>query len=144
MDFIAKNGDISEIARIGNMAGADRIVVTSIMRYSPKNTQRQVGDRMITSNEFNATIVIKVIDPATSRVVLSRNVVFNRHKLTGNAGMQTHINMIASKSVSLINKLSGKVSKQRVSRNKEQAVSRTEEDINNKFEKLGSKSNDDW
>ncbi|TXK95123.1 hypothetical protein BMR11_14165 [Methylococcaceae bacterium CS5] len=144
MEFIAKNGDISEIARIGNMAGADRIVITSVMHYSPEKRHRKVGDMTIISNEFNATIAIKVIDPATSRVVLSRNVVFNRHKLTGKAGIQAHINMIANKSVLLINKLSGKVPKQKYSHNRGHTVSRTEKEINQKFEKLRSKSNNDW
>ena len=143
MDFITKNGDISEIARIGNMAGADRIVVTTIMRYAPKSTKRKVGDRTITSNEFNATVAIKVIDPATSQIVLSRNVVFNRHKLTGNAGMQTHISLIARKSASLINNLSGNSPKRTAPHNRA-TVKSTEKEIKQKFEKLRSKSNDDW
>ena len=143
MDFITKNGDISEIARIGNMAGADRIIVTTIMRYAPKSTKRKVGDRTITSNEFNATVAIKVIDPATSQIVLSRNVVFNRHKLTGNAGMQTHISLIARKSASLINNLSGNSPKRTAPHNRA-TVKSTEKEIKQKFEKLRSKSNDDW
>jgi hypothetical protein len=147
MNFIAENGDISEIARIGNMAGTDRIVITTVMHYSPQSTQRIVGERTITSNELNATVSIKVIDPATSQVVLSRNVAFNHHKLSGATNMQTHINLIASKAASMINRFSGNKMKSNRSNARPSSVltvKQTKKEIDQNVEKLRSKSNDDW
>jgi curli biogenesis system outer membrane secretion channel CsgG len=147
MHFISKNGDMSEIARIGNMAGADLIVISTVKKYSPTSKDRKVGNRIVTSSMLNAIISVKVVDPATTQVVLSRNVVIKGNRFAGKVGMQTYVDFIAEKVALLIESISGKKQVGKFSYNyssRAQHVNKIEKDIDKKFKKMRSESNDDW
>lgn len=147
MNFISQNSNISEISRIGNMAGADRIVITTVKQYSPSSTQRKVGDRTITSSRLNAIVSLKVVDPASTNVLLSRNVVIKDHMFPGSVGSGTYVALMADKIARYIDatsKNSKTSNKKHSSGSRGSSIKKTEKEVNKRIEKLKNESNDDW
>ena len=148
MNFISANGDLSEIARLGNMAGADRIVITSIEKYTSEEKERKVADRIIKKNLLTAKITLKIIDPATTRVVLSRNITVNRKSFNGELSIEKHIAYIGGRVSNAIGTTTGKRSHARGNRaerkRETQSVEKAEKEANAKYNKLKEESNEDW
>lgn len=82
LGFIASgNSAVEELSRLGNQVGADLLVITEITNYVVNNTERQVGNRTVVRSELNAEIRVKVINPATTQVVVSDIVSISGHRV---------------------------------------------------------------
>lgn len=146
MALVSKSGDIAELSRIGNIAGADRLLVSKVVRYRVSDSERSVGGVVVKSNELNATLNMKLIDPATSKVIYSESVRINRHKLPGPRDMNEHIRIIGSKAANAIVREFGGSMKARSGRLKKSrdAVNDASKLVQKQFIQLEEKANDDW
>jgi len=75
------NSPISELARLGNTAGADIMVVSEIISYSQELERKQLGSQTIERTVFNAEISVKVINVATTDILLSQRFPFRKLKI---------------------------------------------------------------
>lgn len=75
------NSPISELARLGNTAGADIMVVSEIISYSQELVRKQLGTQTIERTVFNAEISVKVINVATTDILLSQRFPFRKLKI---------------------------------------------------------------
>jgi curli biogenesis system outer membrane secretion channel CsgG len=82
LGFVASgNSPVEELSRLGNQVGADLLVITEISNYIVNNSERQVGNRTLERIELNAEVRVKVINPATTEVVISDIVSINGHRV---------------------------------------------------------------
>jgi len=82
LNFVASgNSPVSELARLGNTAGADTVVISEIVSYSQELDRRQLGNQTIERTVFNAEIAVKVIDVATTNILFSQRFPFRNQKI---------------------------------------------------------------
>ncbi|KFZ30640.1 hypothetical protein IDSA_08900 [Pseudidiomarina salinarum] len=88
------NSSVEELARLGNHVGADVLLITEISDFSEQITERKVGDRVINRAILNAIVTVKMIDPATTQVLLS-DVVTLRNRRMQQTETAAYANVIA-------------------------------------------------
>lgn len=71
---------ISEMARIGNAAGADFMLITELVSFDRAEEQSQLAGRSISRSVFNADVSVKVIEVASTNIMFSRVIPFQRLK----------------------------------------------------------------
>lgn len=72
LGFIASgNSPIEELSRLGNQVGADLLVIAEMSQYQVTTNERQVGNRTLERSELSTEVRIKIINPATSQIVVS-------------------------------------------------------------------------
>jgi hypothetical protein len=77
----AGNSPISELARLGNTAGADIMVVSEIISFDQINEKKKLGAQVLERTVFNAEVSVKVINVATTNMMLSQRVPFRKMKI---------------------------------------------------------------
>lgn len=82
LGFVASgNSPVEELSRLGNQVGADLLVITEIENYSVNITARQAGNRTLERSELSAEVHVKVINPATTQIVVSEIVSISGHRV---------------------------------------------------------------
>ena len=75
------NSPISDLARLGNTAGADIMIVSEIIAFNQELEQKQLGTQVIKRTVFNAEISVKVINVATTNILLSQRFRFRKLRI---------------------------------------------------------------
>lgn len=71
---------VKEMARLGNTAGADLMIITEILSLNVKIETRTVGGNVLERHVFDAEVSTTVIDTATTNIVASKRVSLRKQK----------------------------------------------------------------
>ena len=106
----AGNNSMTEMARIGNLAGADFMLVTEFEKLSSEVEERKVGNNVIIRQNFNGSANFKVIEVATSNIISSGSVPIRKLKFKKDNSLSQFSDKISvSVSRQITRKLGGKV-----------------------------------
>lgn len=75
------NANVNELAKIGQQAGADFLLIPVIDRFEKKQDIRQIGDRKIERDVFNIKMTTRLIEVATSNLITTRSFPIRNQKL---------------------------------------------------------------
>ena len=106
----AGNNSMTELARVGNLAGADFMLVMEFEKLSSKVEEKTVGDNVIVRQVFNGSANFKVIEVATSNIVSSGKVPVRRLKFKKDNGVSQFSGKVSDLvSRRIVRKLGGNV-----------------------------------
>lgn len=142
----AGNNSMSEMARIGNLAGADFMLVTEFEKLSSEVEERKVGNNLIVRQKFNGSANFKLIEVATSNIISSGSVPIRRLKFKKDNSLSLFSDKISiSVSRQITRKIGGKVNvSSGGSANDTQNVRNAEKRADESMKKLEESVKDDW
>jgi len=144
LNFISKNGDVSERARLGNQVGADQLILTQILRFHARKVNKKVGNKNFSKFFIDADVVVKVLDPATSVVLKSKKVIL-RHEISlknSNTGYSKLLSYHVLRFIDPKNKLVSSYAKAYQAQQRDFALIRTE--VHKNFKRMEDKHENDW
>ena len=139
------NNSMTELARVGNLAGADFMLVLEFETLSMSEQEKTVGGNKIKRQVFNGAANYKLIEVATSNIVSSGSVPIRKMKFrseSGLAGLSSKVTQKVTKKI--VRKLKATISDEAMmasqddSQNVKDATKRAEDSMN----KLKSAKND--
>ena len=142
----AGNNSMTEMARIGNLAGADFMLVVEFEKLSAEIEEKKVGNNLIVRQKFNGSANFKVIEVATSNIVSSGSVPIRRLKFKKESGISQFSDKVSlSVSRQITRKMGGKISNASLSsaddtKNVRDAEKRADESM----KKLEESVKNDW
>ena len=140
----AGNNSMTEMARIGNLAGADFMLVTEFEKLSSKFEEKKVGNNVISRQIFNGSANFKVIEVATSNIISSGSIPIRKLKFKKDSSLSQFSNKVSvNVSKKITRKLGGKVTNSATiddTQNVRDAEKRAEASMN----KLKESVKDDW
>ena len=142
----AGNNSMTELARVGNLAGADFMLVMEFEKLSSKVEEKTVGENVIVRQVFNGSANFKVIEVATSNIVSSGKVPVRRLKFKKDNGVSQFSGKVSDLvSRRIVRKLGGNVSNASLgggddSQNVKKAAERAEA----RLKKLEEEVKNDW
>jgi curli biogenesis system outer membrane secretion channel CsgG len=83
--IMAGNSPIKELARVGQTAGADIMVISEFSSLSSKRSDKKLGARTISRIVYNGKFTIKFIDVATMNIILTKNVSIKKRRFKSNS-----------------------------------------------------------
>ena len=140
------NNSMTELARVGNLAGADFMLVMEFEKLSSKVEEKTVGENVIVRQVFDGSANFKVIEVATSNIVSSGKVPVQRLKFRKDNGVsQFSVKVSDLVSRRIVRKLGGNVSNASLgggddSQNVKKAAERAEA----RLKKLEEEVKNDW
>jgi len=141
----AGNNSMTEMARIGNLAGADFMLVTEFEKLSSKVEERKVGNNMIIRQNFNGSANFKVIEVATSNIISSGSVPIRKLKFKKDNSLSQFSDKISvSVSRQITRKLGGNVNAGGASGDDTQNVRNAQKRADESMKKLEESVKDDW
>jgi hypothetical protein len=81
MGTISKSGNMEELAKLGNQAGGDLMLVPVIEKFKYKLDSREIGGQTIERTVYSVTLSTKVIEVATSNIVDAKNFPIRNKKI---------------------------------------------------------------
>ena len=137
---------MSEMARIGNLAGADFMLVTEFEKLSSEVEEKKVGNNLIVRQKFNGSANFKLIEVATSNIISSGSVPIRRLKFKKDNSLSLFSDKISiSVSRQITRKIGGKVNvSSGGSANDTQNVRNAEKRADESMKKLEESVKDDW
>jgi len=81
MGAISKSGNMEELAKLGNLAGGDLMLVPVIEKFKHRLDSREIGGQTIERTVYNVTLSTKVIEVATSNIVDAKNFPIRNKKI---------------------------------------------------------------
>ena len=81
MGTISKSGNMEELAKLGNQAGGDLMLVPVIETFNYKLDSREIGGQTIERTVYNVPLSTKVIEVATSNIVDAKNFPIRNKKI---------------------------------------------------------------
>ncbi len=81
MGAISKSGNMEELAKLGNKAGGDLMLVPVIEKFKYRLDSREIGGQTIERTVYNVTLSTKVIEVATSNIVDAKNFPIRNKKI---------------------------------------------------------------
>ena len=81
MGAISKSGNMEELAKLGNQAGGDLMLVPVIEKFKYRLDSREIGGQTIERTVYNVTLSTKVIEVATSNIVDAKNFPIRNKKI---------------------------------------------------------------
>lgn len=81
MGAISKSGNMEELAKLGNKAGGDLMLVPVIEKFKYRPDSREIGGQTIERTVYNVTLSTKVIEVATSNIVDAKNFPIRNKKI---------------------------------------------------------------
>ena len=142
----AGNNSMTELARVGNLAGADFMLVMEFEKLSSKVEEKTVGENVIVRQVFDGSANFKVIEVATSNIVSSGKVPVRRLKFKKDNGVSQFSGKVSDLvSRRIVRKLGGNVSNASLgggddSQNVKKAAERAEA----RLKKLEEEVKNDW
>ena len=142
----AGNNSMTELARVGNLAGADFMLVMEFEKLSSKVEEKTVGENVIVRQVFDGSANFKVIEVATSNIVSSGKVPVRRLKFKKENGVSQFSGKVSDLvSRRIVRKLGGNVSNASLgggddSQNVKKAAERAEA----RLKKLEEEVKNDW
>ena len=73
LGIISSNGNMQELAKLGNKAGGDLMLIPIIDKFKYRIDRREIGAQIIERTVYDVTLSIKVIEVATSNIVDTKN-----------------------------------------------------------------------
>ena len=142
----AGNNSMSEMARIGNLAGADFMLVTEFEKLSSEVEEKKVGNNLIVRQKFNGSANFKLIEVATSNIISSGSVPIRRLKFKKDNSLSLFSDKISiSVSRQITRKIGGKVNASSAgSGDDTQNVRNAEKRADESMKKLEESVKDDW
>ena len=142
----AGNNSMSEMARIGNLAGADFMLVTEFEKLSSEVEEKKVGNNLIVRQKFNGSANFKLIEVATSNIISSGSVPIRRLKFKKDNSLSLFSDKISiSVSRQITRKIGGKVNASSGgSGDDTQNVRNAEKRADEGMKKLEESVKDDW
>ena len=142
----AGNNSMTEMARIGNLAGADFMLVTEFEKLSSEVEERKVGNNVIIRQNFNGSANFKVIEVATSNIISSGSVPIRRLKFKKDNSLSQFSDKISiNVSRQITRKLGGKVNAgSGGSGDDTQNVRNAQKRADESMQKLEESVKDDW
>ena len=142
----AGNNSMSEMARIGNLAGADFMLVTEFEKLSSEVEEKKVGNNLIVRQKFNGSANFKLIEVATSNIISSGSVPIRRLKFKKDNSLSLFSDKISiSVSRQITRKIGGKVNASSGgSGDDTQNVRNAEKRADESMKKLEESVKDDW
>ena len=80
LNLIAQKSNISELARRGNMAGADLIFTIEIINFESKIDSKIVGDKVFRRVIIDSEIAFKIIDVATTNIIFAERISYKKKR----------------------------------------------------------------
>ena len=140
LNFVASgNSSVTEMARLGNHAGADLIVVTEILSFTPKTTSRKVGDKEIVRGLLNSEISLKLLNPSTTKIITSESFSFHNQRVSS-PSISAYAEKVATRISGRI--VRGSKGNHIVADN--QRLKETTKEVNKKFKAMEEKHENDW
>ena len=142
----AGNNSMTELARVGNLAGAEFMLVMEFEKLSSKVEEKTVGENVIVRQVFDGSANFKVIEVATSNIVSSGKVPVRRLKFKKDNGVSQFSGKVSDLvSRRIVRKLGGNVSNASLgggddSQNVKKAAERAEA----RLKKLEEEVKNDW
>lgn len=142
----AGNNSMTELARVGNLAGADFMLVMEFEKLGSKVEEKTVGENVIVRQVFDGSANFKVIEVATSNIVSSGKVPVRRLKFKKDNGVSQFSGKVSDLvSRRIVRKLGGNVSNASLgggddSQNVKKAAERAEA----RLKKLEEEVKNDW
>ena len=81
MGAISKSGNMEELAKLGNKAGGDLMLVPVIEKFKYRLDSREIGGQTIERTVYNVTLSTKVIEVATSNIIDAKNFPIRNKKI---------------------------------------------------------------
>jgi hypothetical protein len=81
MGAISKSGNMEELAKLGNKAGGDLMLVPVIEKFKYRLDSREIGGQIIERTVYNVTLSTKVIEVATSNIIDAKNFPIRNKKI---------------------------------------------------------------
>jgi len=135
------NSPIEELAKLGNRAGADLMMVSEIISYTHIKEQTRLGSKTIDRSLFNSEVAIKVIDIASSNIMYSQRVPFRKQRIrSSNPASKFGAKIGVRLSKRITNKLGGGIARSSESPNMDRAIKR----VNRTFNKAKEDAKNDW
>ena len=142
----AGNNSMTEMARIGNLAGADFMLVIEFDKLSVEIEEKMVGKNLIVRQKFNGSANFKVIEVATSNIVSSGSIPIRRLKFKKESGISQFSDKVSlTVSRQVTRKMGGKINNASLSsaddtKNVRDAEKRADESM----KKLEESVKNDW
>jgi len=142
----AGNNSMTELARVGNLAGADFMLVMEFEKLSSKVEEKTVGENVIVRQVFNGSANFKVIEVATSNIVSSGKVPVRRLKFKKDNGVSQFSGKVSDLvSRRIVRKLGGNVSNASLGGGDDpQNVKKAAERAEARLKKLEEEVKNDW
>lgn len=97
LSFLASGAaPVSEMARAGNAAGADFMLIAEMVSFTMSEEQSQLAGRTIQRSVFDAEVSVKVIEVASTNIVFSRVIPFQRLKYRADSSRFDFSNEVAT------------------------------------------------
>jgi hypothetical protein len=78
---ISRSGNIEELAKLGNQAGGDLMLIPVIEKFKYSIDKREIGKQVIERTVYSVTLSTKVIEVATSNIVDAKNFPIRNKKI---------------------------------------------------------------
>lgn len=141
------NNSMAELARVGNLAGADFMLVLEFETLSMSEEEKKVGGNTIKRQVFNGAANYKLIEVATSNIVSSGSVPIRKMKFRSEAGLSGLSSKVTQKvTKKIVRKLKATISEEAlmVSQDDSQNVKDATKRAEDSMKKLKEKSKNDW
>jgi hypothetical protein len=80
-NLMVQKSNITELAKLGNMAGADLIFVSEVLNYKTNIETRVVGEKTFKKMLIDSDLVFKIIDVATTNIIFSKRIPYTKQKI---------------------------------------------------------------
>lgn len=141
------NNSMTELSRLGNLAGADFMLVVEFESLTMSEQEKRVGASVIKRQVYNGSANYKLIEVATSNIISSGAVPIRKMKFKSDSGLVGLSNTVTAKvSKKIVRKLRATISDDTVSlsqddsKNLKDASKRAEQNLN----KVKEQVKDDW
>ena len=93
--LVAGNNSITELARLGNLAGADFMLILEFSDLTVEPQERKVGDKTFKRKIFNGSANFKLIEVATTNIITSGQIPVRKFKFKENEALGKFGNKVA-------------------------------------------------
>jgi len=108
---ISQQGNIAEVAKLGNKAGADIILIPVFDKFEHSVESRQLGETVIERTVFNISFSLRVIEVATSNLIDAKKFTIKNKKIKSSSPEENIAQFITKRSSTHLFKVLGATKK---------------------------------
>jgi hypothetical protein len=137
---------MEELAKIGNQAGGDLMLVPVIEKFNYKLDVREIGSQKIERMIYNVTLSTKVIEVATSNIVDAKSFPVRNKKMKHEDPVIEIASFMAKRAVRHLSKSFGGVDSDNYHDSSESKtdMKKVKDSINKTFEEVKNNVDQDW
>jgi len=146
LGLISNSGNMEELAKIGNQAGGDLMLVPVIEKFNYKLDVREIGSQKIERMIYNVTLSTKVIEVATSNIVDAKSFPVRNKKMKHEDPVIEIASFMAKRAVRHLSKSFGGVDSNNYHDSNESKtdMKKVKDSINKTFEEVKNNVDQDW